>query len=66
MYPARCFGINDEINLAIFNPQVATRLTEDFEEDMSQSKRVALEEWQKRSAFERLLESIGWIVERQQ
>jgi cardiolipin synthase A/B len=62
----RSFGINDEINLAVLNSQVATRLTQDFENDASHSRRVILAEWEKRSAFERVLESVGWVVERQQ
>ncbi len=62
----RSFGINDEINLAVRNSQVATTLTRDFEEDASHSKRVTLDEWHKRSVFERMLEWVGWIFERQQ
>ena len=62
----RSFGINDEINLAVLNSQVATRLTQDFEDDASRSRRVMLAEWEKRSPFERVLEWVGWVVERQQ
>jgi cardiolipin synthase len=62
----RSFGINDEINLAVVDSKVAARLIQDFEEDASHSRRVTLEEWSKRSIFERLMESAGWLVERQQ
>ncbi len=62
----RSFGINDEINLAVLDSQVATRLTQDFADDASHSRRVILAEWEKRSAFERVLEWVGWVVERQQ
>jgi cardiolipin synthase A/B len=62
----RSFGINDEINLAVLNSQVATRLTQDFADDASHSRRVILAEWEKRSAFERVLEWLGWVAERQQ
>jgi cardiolipin synthase len=62
----RSFGINDEINLAAFDAQTADRLTHDFEEDISQSRRVTLQEWKKRSIWERLLEWLGWVIERQQ
>ena len=62
----RSFGIDDEINLAVLNSQVATRLTQDFEDDASRSRRVMLAEWEKRSPFERVLEWVGWVVERQQ
>jgi cardiolipin synthase A/B len=62
----RSFGINDEINLALLNSQVATRLTQDFENDASRSRLVSLAEWDKRNIFERTLESVGWVLERQQ
>jgi cardiolipin synthase len=62
----RSFGINDEINLAVLNSDVAMRLTRDFEEDASHARRVTLDDWEKRSPFERVLEWVGWVVERQQ
>jgi len=62
----RSFGINDEINLAVMDSSVAMKLTRNFQEDISHSKRVILDEWERRSVFERLLEWVGWIVERQQ
>jgi cardiolipin synthase len=62
----RSFGINDEINVAILNSEVAARLSRDFEDDVSHSRHISLEEWQKRGPFERSLELIGWVFERQQ
>ena len=62
----RSFGINDEVNLAVLDPQVAARLTRDFEDDVSHSRLVTLAQWKKRSIFERLMEWFGWVVERQQ
>jgi len=62
----RSFGINDEVNLAVLDPAVAARLTENFEEDISHSRRITLKEWNRRSLYERSLESIDWFLERQQ
>jgi cardiolipin synthase A/B len=62
----RSFGINDEVNLAALDSQVAATLTRNFQEDISHSRRVSLEEWQQRSVFERILGWVGWLVERQQ
>jgi cardiolipin synthase len=62
----RSFGINDEINVAVLDPQIASRLTHDFEEDAAQSKTITMEEWKKRPISERLLEMVGWIFEREQ
>jgi cardiolipin synthase A/B len=62
----RSFGINDEINLAVLNSDVSSRLTRDFEQDVAHSRHVTLDEWEHRSLFERVLEWAGWIIERQQ
>jgi cardiolipin synthase len=62
----RSFGINDEINVAILDPKIATRLTHDFEADTAQSRRVTLHDWERRPLSERLLEMIGWVFEREQ
>jgi len=62
----RSFGINDEVNLAALNPDVAARLTRDFEDDISHSRHVTLDQWQHRSLYERMLEWLGWIIEREQ
>jgi cardiolipin synthase A/B len=62
----RSFGINDEINVAVLDPQIASTLTHDFEEDAGQSRRVTLEDWKRRPLSERLMETVGWIFEREQ
>src|SRR5437868_12392943 len=62
----RSFGINDEINVAVLDPQMASRLTRDFEQDASQSRKVSVEDWEKRPLSERLLEMVGWVFEREQ
>lgn len=62
----RSFGINDEINLAVLNPDVASRLTRDFEEDAGRSRRVTLQQWEDRPLYERALEWLGWVIEREQ
>jgi cardiolipin synthase len=62
----RSFGINDEVNLAAVDSAVASRLTQDFDQDLSHSERQTLEAWNKRSLYERALESIGWVLENQQ
>lgn len=62
----RSFGINDEINVAILDPNIAAQFTHDFEHDVAQSTRVTLEQWNKRGLFERMLEAMGWIFEHQQ
>jgi cardiolipin synthase A/B len=62
----RSFGINDEVNVAVLDPEIAGRLTRDFEQDAGESKKVTLQEWKKRPLSERLMEMVGWIFEREQ
>ena len=62
----RSFGINDEVNLAARDAQLAARLEEDFARDWAQSKPVTLEEWERRPTSERVVELLGKVIERQQ
>ncbi len=45
----RSFELNDEVNLAVFDPHTARRLTSDFEEDLAHSKQITYEEWRRTS-----------------
>ena len=49
----RSFGLNDEINVAIVDRGVATRVGEDFTRDLERSDRVSLDTWSNRSLVER-------------
>jgi cardiolipin synthase A/B len=62
----RSFGLNDEVNLAAFDHELAARLQQDFNFDLAESKAVSYEEWKRRSLFERAHEWLGWVLERQQ
>ena len=44
----RSFELNDELNVAIFDRAVAARLIDDFEQDLTKSKKLDLEEWRSR------------------
>ena len=62
----RSFGINDEVNLAVFDVETAERLEHDFAEDLANSKAVNYWDWSRRSLIERGHEWLGWLLERQQ
>lgn len=62
----RSFGLNDEVNLAAFDRQLAERLDLDFRQDVAVSHAVSYDEWRRRSIFERAHEWLGWVLERQQ
>ncbi|MCP9494960.1 MAG: phospholipase D-like domain-containing protein [Pyrinomonadaceae bacterium MAG19_C2-C3] len=62
----RSFGLNDEVNLAVRNRRLASRLNEDFERDLADSRQVNYEEWRNRSYRERVIEQVGRLLQRQQ
>jgi cardiolipin synthase len=49
----RSLELNDELNVAVFDRALAARLLQDFEGDLSRSKKLDLESWRRRSPFER-------------
>jgi len=44
----RSLELNDELNVAAFDPALATRLLQDFERDVRKSARIDLDEWRSR------------------
>jgi len=62
----RSFGINDEVNLAACDQQLASDLIHDFVADIAVSRKVTLQEWRRRSVMEKLHEAVGWALQRQQ
>ena len=62
----RSFGINDEVNLAASDPSLASQLSEDFLKDRAASREITLADWKHRSVAERLHETLGWVLQRQQ
>jgi cardiolipin synthase len=62
----RSFGLNDEVNLAACDAELARRLIEDFAGDLSQSRPISHREWRRRPLLERAHELLGSLLERQQ
>jgi cardiolipin synthase len=62
----RSFEHNDEVNVAFREAAVTARLRRDFEADLAASDEVTADEWKRRSAFEKMVGPICWILERQQ
>jgi cardiolipin synthase len=65
-FDLRSFALNDELNLAIPDPEVAKRLESDFADDLKVSRQISYEEWKKRPVRERVEERIGWLFEKQE
>jgi cardiolipin synthase len=63
----RSFEHNDEVNLLMRDDDdVMTRLGRDFDTDLAQCEEVTLARWRARPLWERALNPVVWILERQQ
>jgi cardiolipin synthase A/B len=65
-FDPRSFGIDEEDNLAALDPPLAGKLIQDFENDTRVSRKVTYEQWKKRPPYERALEWLGALWQRQQ
>ncbi len=55
----RSFAANDELNVIVYNRDVAQRLERVFLDDLAQSRRVTLEDWKNRGITAKLLETLA-------
>jgi len=62
----RSFEHNDEINVAMRDPQVAARLLKDYRQDLLDSEEITMERWRHRPLWEKVVGPFVWILERQQ
>jgi len=62
----RSFEHNDEVNVAIRDRDVASRLLTDFAIDRQHATEVTLTSWRARPLWEKLVGTVAWILERQQ
>ncbi|CAN5799765.1 phospholipase D-like domain-containing protein [soil metagenome] len=62
----RSFEHNDEINVALRDPQVAARLLKDYEQDLRDSHEITHDRWKRRPLWEKIVGPFVWILERQQ
>jgi cardiolipin synthase len=56
----RSMELNDEMNVAVRDPSLASRLEADFTEDLARSKPITLDAWRQRSALEKVREHF-WV-----
>lgn len=62
----RSFGLNDEVNLLVLSTQLAVQVQAMFEEDLSHSQSLDLTSWRRRSWGERIMATLGRLIERHQ
>jgi cardiolipin synthase len=62
----RSFEHNDELNVALRDPEVAARLLKDYRQDLLDSEEITSERWRRRPMWEKVVGPFVWILERQQ
>jgi cardiolipin synthase len=62
----RSFGLNDEVNLLVLSPVLGAQLLHTIEHDLTHSERLDLAGWRSRTWGERVLATLGRIIERHQ
>jgi len=58
-FDSRSFRLNDEANLNIFDVDFAAGQSAAFESDKAQSRRITLDEWEKRPLSEKIMEKFA-------
>jgi cardiolipin synthase len=55
----RSFELNEELNLVVYDTEIARRLEEVFAKDLEHSRRVTYEQWRRRGFLARMLETLA-------
>jgi cardiolipin synthase len=61
----RSFAVNDEANLNVYDAAFAQRQAEVFRRDLARSRRVTLQEWERRPLREKLIEHAAGLLDSQ-
>jgi cardiolipin synthase len=62
----RSFEHNDEVNVAMLDRELASRLLVDYDRDVLESQEISLVRWRARPLWEKVVGPFVWILERQQ
>ena len=62
----RSFGLNDEVNLLVLSADLGAQLRQTFENDLLHSQALDIASWRRRPWGERLLATLGRVIERHQ
>ena len=58
----RSFALNEELNLTVYNAEIAQHLEAAFDEDLRYARKISYEEWNSRGIGERLFEWFSFPV----
>lgn len=61
----RSFRLNQEANLNVFDPEFGAEQARVFAQDRGRSRRITLEEWRRRSVWDRIQERFAGVLRKQ-
>ena len=61
----RSFALNEELNVGVYDPDVAQKMAQIFAADLKRSRKVTYEQWQARPLKEKFFELFAFPVEEQ-
>lgn len=61
----RSFRLNDEVNVNVYDENIAARMEEMFFEDATRSREITKHKWFKRPLFDRMKESLAGVFKKQ-
>jgi len=61
----RSFALNEELNVVVYDSNVAHRLEHVFQRDLANSRQVTYQDWSHRSLASRFLELLSWPLREQ-
>ena len=64
-FDSRSFKLNDEANLNIYDRDFARQQTAIFAADLQKSQRITLDDWQRRSLREKIVERVVALLDSQ-
>lgn len=64
-FDSRSFSVNDEANLNIYDAEFARAQVRIFEQDLRQSRRITLEEWENRPWSDKILDAFAGLFSSQ-
>jgi cardiolipin synthase len=64
-FDSRSFTFNEESNVSFYEPELVAELEEIFERDLQVCRRITLEEWERRSLFEKASEIVASLFQEQ-
>jgi cardiolipin synthase len=61
----RSFRLNDEVNLNVYDREFAMKQVQDFQEDLKKTRKITLQEWNNRPAWDKFKDWLAGLLKHQ-